>query len=45
MNNRKKYFIDIENEPGFEHIFEKLEYIHHINFSGLYFKSYRMYKK
>ena len=39
----KKYFIDVENEPEFEYIFDGLEYIPHTNFSRLYFKSYRTF--
>ena len=35
----KKYFIDAEDERGFEHIFEKSGYNLHINFSNLFFKS------
>ena len=40
----KKYFIDVENEPEFEYIFDGLEYIPHSNFFRLYFKSYRTFK-
>ena len=36
----KKYFIDAEDERSFEHIFEKLGYNLHFNFSNLFFKSY-----
>ena len=39
----KKYFIDSDEEPGFEHLFENSGYILHTNFCRLYFRSYRTF--
>ena len=39
----KKYFIDADDEPGCEHLFENAEYNLHCNFCRLFFKSYRAF--